>query len=176
MDRSGSISTVAVLPPQPVTFTDAQAAALNPEDPSCLVGQTYAFEPVPTDVEVSRRGQLWVTTLPGGPEDPSLGARGSLYTVSQGSGRSTRIATGFAGATNLALADDGTAYVTELFGGKISKVNRWGKVSTFKEIQSPLAVEVQGSWLYAATMAPVDPDTGQPTGTGTGTVVRYRLG
>jgi hypothetical protein len=32
---------------------------------------------VPTDVEVGPLGQPWVSTLPGGPEDPSLGARGS---------------------------------------------------------------------------------------------------
>ena len=126
------ISTLAVLPPQPVTVTAQQAAALGA--PDCLVGETYAFEPVPTDVEVGPGGRLWVTTLPGGPEDPSLGARGSLYSVGQG-GRSTRVATGFSGATNLALSGDGSAYVTELFGGKISKVNRsTGKVSTFKQL------------------------------------------
>ncbi len=62
--------------------TKESAAAL--ELPDCVVGVTYAFEPVPTDVEVGKDGYLYVTTLPGGPESPALGARGS-------SGRSTRI-------------------------------------------------------------------------------------
>jgi hypothetical protein len=172
VSASGAVSTLAVLPPQPVTVTAQQAAALGAP---CLEGETYAFEPVPTDVELGSGGRLWVTTLPGGPEDATLGARGSLYTVNQGNGRSSLVATGFAGATNVGLAGDGSAYVTELFGGKVSKVNRTsGKVSTFKQLTSPLSAEVGGNRLYVATMAPTDPVTGAPTGTGK--VIRYKLG
>ncbi|MGV1008256.1 MAG: ScyD/ScyE family protein [Dermatophilaceae bacterium] len=172
VDGSGAVSTLAVLPPQPVTVTAQQAAALGAP---CLEGETYAFEPVPTDVELGSGGRLWVTTLPGGPEDPSLGARGSLYTVNQGNGRASLVATGFAGATNVGLAGDGSAYVTELFGGKINKVNRsTGKVSTFKQLTNPLSAEVAGNALYVGTMAPSDPVTGEPTGKGT--VIRFRLG
>ena len=43
----------AVLPPQPATITAEAAAALGL--PDCVVGVTYAFEPVPTDVEVGQR-------------------------------------------------------------------------------------------------------------------------
>ena len=74
VDESGNINTVAVLPPQPLVVT-AEIANAN-GFPKCVVGKTYNFEPVPTDVEASAAG-LFVTTLPGGPEDPSLGARGS---------------------------------------------------------------------------------------------------
>ena len=109
VDSAGQISTLAVLPSQPVTFTKAMAQAVHA--PNCMVGETYTFEPVPTDVEVGDNGRLWVTTLPGGPEDPSLGARGSLYSVGPSTGNSTRIATGFSGATNVAVAGDGPAYV-----------------------------------------------------------------
>ena len=70
----GDVSTVAVLPPQPFVVTAEAAAGAG--FPDCTVGLTYNFEPVPTDVEVSNSGILYVTTLPGGPEDPSLGARG----------------------------------------------------------------------------------------------------
>jgi len=170
VDGAGAISTLAVLPSQPLTLTAEQATALGAAD---CVGATYAFEPVPTDVELGAGGRLWVTTLPGGPEDPSLGARGSLYTIGMASGRSTRVATGFLGATNLALGGDGSAYVTELFAGKISKVNRsTGKVSTFKKLASPLSVEVANNFVYAATAGPSDPTTGEPLGNGK--VIRYR--
>ena len=44
--------------------------------PACTVGKKYAFESVPTDIEVGTDGFLYVTSLPGGPEDGSLGANG----------------------------------------------------------------------------------------------------
>lgn len=169
---SGHVSTLALLPRQPLKLTAKTLGALGaPPEASCLAGKTYAFEPVPTDVERGSRGQLLVSTLPGGPEDPSLGARGSVYTVNPWTGTSRRLATGFLGATNLAVASNGTVYVTELFAGKISAVSPWGRVSTFRHLDSPLAVEVSGHTLYAGTMAPTD-DEGNPQGTGS--VVAYR--
>jgi sugar lactone lactonase YvrE len=162
VDAQGKISTVAVLPPQPVKITKAAAAANKL--PSCLVGATYAFEPVPTDVEVGPHGLLYVTTLPGGPEDPSLGARGSVYVVNGYTGQSVRIATGFAGATNLALVGR-TIYVTELFGGRISTVSH-GKPRPYLSLPGALSVEYGHGHLYAGTLAPMDPKTGKPTGKG----------
>ena len=61
---------------------------------ACTVGHKFYFEPVPTDVEV-HDGLLYVTTLPGGPEDPSLGARGKVYTVDPATGDVTKIGSGF---------------------------------------------------------------------------------
>jgi hypothetical protein len=162
VDNQGKISTLAVLPPQPVKITKAAAAANKL--PSCVVGATYAFEPVPTDVEVGPGGMLYVTTLPGGPEDPSLGARGSVYVVNGYTGKSARIATGFAGATNLALAGR-TIYVTELFGGRISTVSH-GKPRPYVALPGALSVEYSGGHLYAGTLAPIDEKTGMPTGKG----------
>ena len=52
VDRYGHPSLLAVLPPQPVRITSAMAAGLH-LDP-CVVGITYKFEAVPTDVEVGR--------------------------------------------------------------------------------------------------------------------------
>ncbi len=69
VSKRGHISLVALLPRQPITFTQAQVDALGA--PDCLVGVRYAFEPVPTDVERDRRGNLWVSVLPGGPESPA---------------------------------------------------------------------------------------------------------
>ena len=162
VDNQGHISTVAVLPPQPVKITKAMATANKL--PSCVVGATYAFEPVPTDVEVGPGGLLYVTTLPGGPEDPSAGARGSVYVVNGWTGKSVRIATGFAGATNLALAGR-TIYVAELFGGQISTVHK-GKPRPYVKLPGALAVEYSHGHLYASTMAPMDEKTGKVTGKG----------
>lgn len=162
VDHRGRLGTLAVLPPQPTTITAEQAGAMGL--PDCVVGVTYAFEPVPTDVEVGRDGQLYVTTLPGGPESPVLGARGSVYRVNPYSGRVKLVATGFLGATNLAIGRGGEIYVTEFFAGRVS-VLRHGRISTYVELPGALAVEARGSVLWAGTMG--DQASGTP-----GTIVR----
>ena len=174
VDSRGRVSTIAVMPPQPLKITQQVYDTLGlPDDPAltCLVGMTYSFEPVPTDVEVGPFGQLWVTTLPGGPEDASLGGRGSLYVVKPRFGAMAKIATGFVESTNVAVTGDGTAYVAELGANQITKVTWWGHKSTFKQLQAPLAVEVEGPWLYAATSG-IDLDQGVPNGNGA--ILKFR--
>lgn len=144
--RNGKIRTVAVLPPQPIVVPVEVAAGLGA--PACA-GLTYGFEAVPTDVEVGRDGMLYVTTLPGGPEDPSLGARGSVYRVNPWNGNARRIATGFLGATNLAIGRGGAIYVTELFAGRISRVVRGGPEPVI-ELASPAALEYADGKLYVS--------------------------
>ena len=147
VDWKGKVKTIAVLPPQaPVTVT-AEAAEAN-ELPPCVVGAKFVAEPVPTDVEVGPGGQLYVSTLPGGPEDPSLGARGSVYRVNPWTGKSKLIATGFAGATNLAVTPWGSIYVSELFGGQISKVVGDHGVPVV-QVAEPAALEWAHGKLYA---------------------------
>ena len=155
VSNDGDISTLAVLPPQPTTITAAMAGALG--FPACVVGVTYAFEPVPTDVEVGRDGYLYVTTLPGGPESPVLGARGALWKVDPRSGAATKIAGGFLGATNLALGSHGEIYVAELFAGQVSVVKH-GSVSPYVMLPGVVAVETgsDGS-LWAGTLGNEDP-------------------
>lgn len=140
----GAISVLAVLPPVPSEVTQEAATALGL--PDCVVGHTYAFEPVPTDVEVGRDGKLYVTSLPGGPEDASLGARGGVFRVDK-RGAVKRVATGLLGATDLAIDRHGTIYVTELFGNALSKIVRGAPVKVV-ELPSPAAVEYQGGDLY----------------------------
>src|SRR5204862_1259416 len=111
-------SVEIVARPQKSAITAAAAAANGL--PKCTIGKIYAFEPVPTDVEVSPLGYLMVSLLPGGPEDESLGARGAVMRVSPGEGEWSIIGRGFAGATNLAVAPGGRIYVAELFGNRIS--------------------------------------------------------
>lgn len=169
VDRHGRISVIAVLPPQPIMVTAEMAAAAGL--PPCVAGVTYAFEPVPTDVERGERGMLWVSTLPGGPEDPSLGARGSVYMVNPWNHSSTRRATGFLGATDLALGSHGAIYVTELFAGKVSKLQN-GRITTAAEISSPLSVEAWGGYLYVGSMGQIDQQTGEVKSPGAITRIR----
>jgi hypothetical protein len=143
---NGTISVVAVLPPQPAEVTADAAGTLGL--PECTIGSTYNFEPVPTDVELGPDGLLYVTLLPGGPEDPSLGARGSVYSVDPDSGAISFVASGFLGATGLAVAPDGTIYVAELFGNRISTVSGTG-AEPFVDVPSPAAVEWAKGKLYA---------------------------
>ncbi|MFT4227600.1 ScyD/ScyE family protein [Micropruina sp.] len=167
VSSKGKVSTLAVLPPQPFTFDKASAAALGL--PDCFLGVTYAFESVPTDVEVGRDGYLYVTTLPGGPETPALGARGKVYRVNPRTGRATVVASGFLGATNLAIGKRGELYVAEFFGGKITKISH-GKRSTLVSLPGVVAVETgPGGSVWAATMG--DPDSHAP-----GTIVKIVKG
>ncbi len=148
ISRSGKISTLAVLPAQPAKITAAAAGALGLAD--CVVGVTYKFEAVPTDVEVGGDGYLYVTTLPGGPEDPSLGARGKVYRVNPWNGKVKEVATGLLGPTNLAISG-GKLYVAEAFAGRISVI-RHGHVSAYLPLPGALAIEAgHGGTLYAAT-------------------------
>ena len=85
----GRVSLVDVLPAQKVAITAEAAQMLGL--PECTVGKKYAFEPVPTDVEVDQAtGKLVVSLLPGGPEDDSLGARGAVYRVNPKTHRPAR--------------------------------------------------------------------------------------
>jgi hypothetical protein len=165
VDSRGRIRRSIVLPGQPTVITADAAESFGLDD--CVVGATYKWEPVPTDVEVGRDGQLYVTTLPGGPEDESLGARGAVWRVNPWTGKIKQLANGFLGATNLALGDRGEIYVAELFGGKVSVV-RGRSVSTYAELPGVVAVESgrDGS-LWAATLGNEDPPA-------PGTVVKLR--
>ena len=148
VSRSGRIRTVAVLPPQPATITAEAAAEFG--FPDCTVGLTYRFEPVPTDIEKGRDGKLYLTTLPGGPESPALGARGSVWSLNPRNGALRQVATGFLGATNLAVGKGGDIYVTEIFGGKVSKVGPGGTPQTVVELPLPSGLESDDGKLYVS--------------------------
>jgi hypothetical protein len=165
IDGHGNISTVAVFPAQQIQVTQAFLDANFPPDvdTSCLVGATYGFEPVPTDVEVGPNGFVYVTTLPGGAEDDTLGANGAVWRVNPWTGEVKKIASGLLGATNLALSD-GKIFVTELFAGRVSQV-RGHHVKPFVDLPGAVSIEAgRHGTLYAGTL--------DPTFQGPGSVVR----
>lgn len=149
VDPAGNITTVAVLPPSSLVATAELAASFGL--PECVVGHDFITEPVPTDVELGTDGWLYVTTLPGGPEDPSAGARGEVYRVNPETGEVELYASGFAGATGLAVAPNGTVFVAELFGNQVSVISKRGEVSTFADLPSPAGIEWQSGRLYVST-------------------------
>ncbi|GII98098.1 hypothetical protein CLV28_1476 [Sediminihabitans luteus] len=149
IDARGRVSTLAVLPAGSITPTADQAEAMGL--PRCLGGHTYVTESVPTDVELGPDGWLYVSTLPGGPEDDTFGARGSVYKVSPWTGRTVRVATGFLGATDLAVTPTGDVYVAELFGDRVSVVRRGTSTPVrVMDVPMPGAVEWTPGALYVA--------------------------
>jgi hypothetical protein len=156
------IKVLLVLPPQPHKITAADAKALHA--PDCVIGITYKFEPVPTDVELGPDGALYISTLPGGPEDPGFSARGSVYRFTLRSHHLRRLATGFNGATNVAVTPRGRVLVAELFAGRVSTIEH-GKPVPVINLPGVASLEFFHHALYAGETAPMD-DQGNPTGTG----------
>ena len=160
VDRSGHVSLLSVLPAQPLKITAAFAASMGL--PACVVGITYKFEAVPTDVEVGPGGALFVTTLPGGPGN----IPGSVYRIDR-NGHAVKVATGFAGATNLAIDGRGNIYVAQIGNGTIARVV-CGKPQTVIALPGVVAVEYDDGHLYASTSITAATEGAQ---TGPGTVV-----
>lgn len=146
VSRHGHVSTVAVLPPQPTAITADAAAELGL--PDCVIGLTYRFEPVPTDVEVGRNGKLYVTTLPGGPESAALGARGAVWRINPRTGQTRMLGSGFLGATGLAVGPHGI-YVTEIFAGQVSKLGRHGP-QPLVQLPTPSGLEYADGKLFVS--------------------------
>ncbi|ACL39418.1 conserved hypothetical protein [Pseudarthrobacter chlorophenolicus A6] len=173
--RSGEISTLAVLPPRPTVIPEAAA---RPEAegglgvPACVAGHEYAFEPVPTDVEIGPDGWLYVSSLPGGPESPALGDRGAIFRINPWNGRTKVWVDYILSPTGLAVADNGDVYAASLFGNQILKFHAGkGHRTEFLAVNQPADVEIQGRTLYATTdvlpaMLGPEPPAGPPPATG----------
>jgi hypothetical protein len=160
---NGKTRTVAVLPPRPYKIT-AEAATSNGL-PDCVVGTTYDFEPVPTDVAVGHDGWLYVTSLPGGPEDPALGARGAIFKVSPDGDEVELVAEDIMSPTGLALADNGDMYVASLFGEGVLRVDPdTGEQTVVLAAGFTADVDLRGDTVYATANAlpgPGGPPDGQ---------------
>ncbi|RHA37639.1 ScyD/ScyE family protein [Cellulomonas rhizosphaerae] len=149
VSAKGKVSTVAVLKAVPVVVPAAAAAALGL--PACVAGKKYWFEPVPTDVEQGRDGWLYVSLLPGGPEDGSLGANGQVVKVNPRTGKVLTVAKGLAGATGLAVGPKGTVYVAQLNGNAVSWIDKRGTVRPLLTLTQPAGVEWAHGKLWVST-------------------------
>lgn len=149
---AGHFRTVAVLPPVPVRVDESLAEAMKM--PDCAIGLTYHFEPVPTDVEVARNGDLYVTTLPGGPEDGSMAGHAGVYRIKPQAKKpkAVRVVGGLTSATGLAVSPRGDLYVAQLFGGSVVEVRRGTrKARPFAKAMMPGDVEWTRSGILATT-------------------------
>lgn len=149
VNAKGKVSTVAVLGAVPVKVTADAAAGFGL--PDCVVGHKFWFEPVPTDVEQGPRGWLYVSLLPGGPEDGSLGANGKVVKVSTRTGKVVTVASGLAGATGLAVGPKGTVYVAQMNGNVVSSIDKHGKVKPLLTVTQPAGVEWAKGKLWVST-------------------------
>lgn len=144
---SGAMRTVAVIPPRTVTLPAIPGL-------SDCTGVQYSLEAVPTDVAIGPDGWLYVSSLPGGPEDGSLGANGAVYRVNPATGTVQEWVTGLVSPTGLAFDGSGNLYIASLFGGGIFKVAAGTHAAEmFLEAPLPADVTVKGSTLYATTNA-----------------------
>jgi DNA-binding beta-propeller fold protein YncE len=168
VSEAGKVRTASVLPAVKVTVTRKIRKAY--ELPKCVVGGTYKLEAVPTDVELGPDGNLYVTSLPGGPEDGSLGLNGGVFKVDPASGATTRISGGLLSPTGLAISPTGDAYIAQLFAGNIIKKPLGGDAEVFAETPFPGDVEFADGYLYA-TNSDITNQGGEPDGK----VVRWDL-
>lgn len=139
--QGGEVSTVAVLPPVPVEITEDMVAQGFPAE---CVGQTYRFEGVPTDVELGFNDLLYVSSLPGG----EIPGQGAVLAIDPTDGTVSTVASGFSGATGVAVSGDGTLYVNQLFANEITEIPLGGDPASFAHVTNPAAVEVKGDRLY----------------------------
>jgi hypothetical protein len=83
-------------------------------------------------------------------------------------GAVTRIAGGLVSPVGLAIASDGTAYVSMLFAGLLMKQELGGRPVPFAEVTAPGDVELHGDYLYVT-----ETDlTGDPAAPPAGKVLR----
>jgi hypothetical protein len=160
VNRRGRVRTVALIPPTDIIITPSLAQRFDL--PDCALGLQYWFEGVPTDVEKGRKGRLYVTSLPGGPEDPSLGERGSIFRVNPKTGKARRSVEELMSPTGLAIAPSGAMYVAELFANRISRV-RAGKhiARTWTKVNMPADVERSRRGVHATVRVLLEPPSGK---------------
>ncbi len=146
----GTVSTVAVMPNVPVRIGPKEAKVNGL--PRCVAGHKFRLEFVPTDVEMGPDGMLYVSSLPGGPEDGSLGANGSVWRVDPATGDSEKVVGKLVSPVGVAVADNGDLYVSQLFAGQIVRVPAGTRAKEpYKTVRLPGDVEWTPEAIYATT-------------------------
>lgn len=144
--EGGVVSTLAVLDPVPVVITAEMVAEFGV--PECVEGLTYYSEPVPTDIEMGPDGNLYVTTLPGGPGEAVPAA--ALHSINPNSGQVATEVEGLFSAVGLAITPDGDMYVSQLFSGEVVRIPAGSDTpEAYKTAMFPAALEYSVGRLYA---------------------------
>lgn len=159
VDADG-VHTVAVLPPVLATVTKAVRAHFDL--PRCTQGKTFRGEPVPTDVELGHDGMLYVSTLGG-----ALGEAmpvGSVYRIDPATGAVHKVMKDLMSPVGLAIAPDGTTYVSELFAGQVLRQPVEGDAEVFTTVAFPGDVEYSAGWLYGTQTDLTNDGTSPPAG------------
>lgn len=146
VSKYGSVTNIKTIGKQ--DFVVTQQFAETNHLAACAVGHHYYTESVPTDVERGPDGQLYVSTLPGGPD--GSGSRGAVYKVNPSAKTAQRIGMGFLNPTNLAVTRAGTVYVVEPFTGRVAVLSS-GHGSMKAHLAGVAAIEAANGHLYAAT-------------------------
>jgi sugar lactone lactonase YvrE len=129
---------------------------------------------VPTDVEVAGNGDLIVSSLPGGPEDGSLGALGSVWRVKPTTGRATKVAGGLISPVGVAVGRNGDIYVSQLFAGVVSRIKHGSHTAKpWRKLVFPGDLEQRGGAIFA-TGNVLSGSSGQPGDVPNGQIVRLR--
>ncbi|HCN21572.1 MAG TPA: ScyD/ScyE family protein, partial [Arthrobacter bacterium] len=90
------------------------------------------------------------SSLPGGPEDPSLGARGAIFRVNPWTGATHLWADDILSPTGIAVSGTGDVYAASMFGNEIVRIDaRTREQSQFLAVDGPAGVELRGNTLYA---------------------------
>lgn len=166
-----------VIEPVETILTEELRASLERQGidlPECVVGARFNSEPVPTDIERGPDGLLYFTSLPGVPEDPTLG---SVRSVDPASGDVEVVTSGLTSPTGLAVDRRGNIFVAELFANRISVIAEGTEEAVpFREVTRPADVEIDGRYLYATTNAvPAETAPGAAPAEPQGTLERTRL-
>ncbi|WP_394249577.1 ScyD/ScyE family protein [Arthrobacter pityocampae] len=178
VDTRRDTADATVLEPVATTFTPELLASVKAQQgvelPECVLGLTYNSEPVPTDIEFGPDGLLYLTSLPGVPEDPTLG---SVRSFDPESGDVELVVSGLTSPTGLAFDRRGNLFVAELFANRISVIPAGTEEAVlFREAPQPADVEVDGKYLYATTRAlPAEAEPGAAPAAPQGTLERTRL-
>ncbi len=147
--KRGNVTPVTVLKPRVIHVTEELATEYE-LDP-CTIGTRYNLEAVPTDIEVAPSGRLFVSLLPGeGNADgtPAMEGLGSVVKVNPATGNVNEVATGFTGATNIALAGK-RIFVNELYIGQISVFNRSTRQTrAIASTVDPVAIDLRDGKLW----------------------------
>jgi hypothetical protein len=153
----GKVSTVAVLPAVKVKVDKGLRTSLKL--PKCTQGKTFKGQPVPTDIEGGPDGKLYVTTL-GGALGESMPV-GGLHTIDPATGAVVTLTGALMSPTGLAIGNDGTTYISQLFAQNIITIPFGStEVATFAEVPFPGDIDVVGTDVYATLTDLTNPGDG----------------